>query len=266
MKGLIFDIKRYSVNDGPGIRVTVFFKGCPLTCQWCHNPEGIKRIPEEITRIDRVGELEYSRNETVGRWYEADEIIEEVLKDSVFINESGGGVTFSGGEPLLQSGFLYEVLEKCKQMGLHTAVDTSGQVPWEEIERIIPLTSLFLFDLKHADRDLHMKYTGSTNELILSNLRRLADTEARIWIRIPVIPGVNASDRDATEIMSYISGLRKGSVGRISLLPYHKSGSSKGRMLAGRINSEQFTVPGKELMSNLREIFAETGIEIKTGG
>jgi len=266
MKGLIFDIKRYSVNDGPGIRVTVFLKGCPLSCQWCHNPEGINPEPEEVTRIDSVGEIEFVRKETAGRWYEAEDVVKEVLRDSVFINESGGGVTFSGGEPLLQPDFLYELLKKCRERGLHTAVDTSGQVPWEDIHRIIPFTSLFLFDLKHAHSDLHKLYTGSPNELILSNLKMLAETGATIWLRIPVIGGVNTDEKNVIETSKIISELNHGRITKICLLPYHKGGTSKNSCLEVKRDNRIFKSPGKDELMKIKDILAGTGISIKTGG
>src|SRR5512133_1552316 len=167
MEGLIFSVKRYSIHDGPGIRVTFFMKGCPLSCMWCHNPEGISPLSETIVKTEKVGERAFSRNEDVGKFYTVDEILQILDKERVFMNESKGGVTFSGGEPMLQAEFLVRALKACKENGYRTAVDTSGYSSPENYKSVIPYTDLFLFDLKHLDDAKHIESTGVSNIGIL---------------------------------------------------------------------------------------------------
>jgi pyruvate formate lyase activating enzyme len=162
MKGLIFSVKRYSIHDGPGIRVTFFMKGCPLSCMWCHNPEGISPFPEYVIRSDKVGEKEFRNREEAGKYYSVENILEILEKERVFINQSKGGVTFSGGEPMLQFKFLLEALKACKENDYHTAVDTSGYSSEENYKSIIPLTDLFLFDIKHLDEARHIELPASS--------------------------------------------------------------------------------------------------------
>jgi pyruvate formate lyase activating enzyme len=174
-KGFIFDIKKYSINDGPGIRTTVFLKGCPLNCLWCHNPESRNMKPERISASSYSWNF-YSQScdpEIIGREASTNEIFGEIKKDIPFYEESSGGVTFSGGEPLLQINFLKSLLTICKTSGIHTAVDTSGYVPYANFETILSLTDLFLFDIKIVSEELHHKYTGVSNKLIMENLQKL---------------------------------------------------------------------------------------------
>ena len=188
MKGLIFSVKRYSIHDGPGIRVTFFMKGCPLACTWCHNPEGISRFPETINETDKVGIMEFSREEVVGNGYSTSDVIKVLEKDRIFIDESGGGITFSGGEPLLQTDFLVETLNSCKALGYHTAIDTSGYSSTKSFSSILPYTDLFLYDLKHIDNNKHIELTGVPNTRILENYKFLVQGGKDIMVRIPIIP------------------------------------------------------------------------------
>jgi pyruvate formate lyase activating enzyme len=172
LKGLIFDIKRFALHDGPGIRTTVFLKGCPLRCWWCQNPESIREFPETI----KVKSVSSSYNKfceeesTFGKEYSVDSLMEELIKDRIFYEESGGGITFSGGEPLVQYKFLSETLNRCKKNGLHTVIDTSGYAPIESFNEIYNMTDIFLFDIKMLNAELHRKFTDVSNELILRNL------------------------------------------------------------------------------------------------
>jgi pyruvate formate lyase activating enzyme len=166
-------------------------KGCPLSCWWCHNPEGISPEPETVEQIQKVGDKEFNVTEQAGKYYTADDVIGIMDKEKIFISESKGGVTFSGGEPMLQPEFLLEALRKCKSAGYHTAVDTSGYSKAESYKSILPYTDLFLFDIKHLDDTKHFQYTGVSNDLILNNLQLLLDSGKDIWIRVPVIPGIN---------------------------------------------------------------------------
>ena len=204
MQGLIFSVKRYSIHDGPGIRVTFFMKGCPLNCMWCHNPEGISPFPESVVRTDKIGEIEFSKNEEVGKYYSVENILEILEKDKVFINQSKGGVTFSGGEPMLQHEFLYEVLKACKSNGYHTAIDTSGYSSAENYKSIIPFTDLFLFDIKHLDCAKHVEYTGVSNVGILDNYRLLLESGKEIMVRVPVIPGYNDDPDDLEKLKQFL--------------------------------------------------------------
>ena len=204
MNGLIFSVKRYSVHDGPGIRVTFFMKGCPLNCTWCHNPEGISPYPETAIRTERVGEKEFSKNEEIGKYYTIENILEILEKERVFIEHSDGGVTFSGGEPMLQPEFLLEALKACKAKGYHTAVDTSGYSSAENYKSIMPFTDLFLFDIKHLDESKHVEFTGVSNKCINENYILLLNSGKDIMVRIPVIPGFNDDYDHLARLKSFL--------------------------------------------------------------
>ena len=217
--GIIFDIKKYAIHDGPGIRTTVFLKGCPLDCPWCHNPESKNPHPEKVS-------VQPSQKEkTIGRAWTVEEVIREVMQDLIFYEESGGGVTFSGGEPLMQIEFLTELLAASKTNGLHTAVDSSGCVAWEKLARILPWTDLFLYDLKIIDDDEHQKYTTASNVLILENLEKLTKSGIPLRIRIPLIPGITDTAQNIADLLQYLSGLKN--ITGIGLLPYNQLGEDK---------------------------------------
>jgi pyruvate formate lyase activating enzyme len=266
MKGLIFSVKRYSIHDGPGIRVTFFMKGCPLSCMWCHNPEGISAEPETVIRKNRVGEREFSNSEEVGKYYSVENILEILEKEKVFINQSKGGVTFSGGEPMLQFEFLLEALKACKANGFHTAVDTSGYSSAENYRAIIPYTDIFLFDIKHLDEFKHLEYTGVSNIGILDNYRLLSANAREIMVRIPVIPGLNDDEEHMQKLKQFIQSTKTGSLTKINLLPFHKIGSSKYKRFNIPYRMEGVEPPSKVMMQELKESLSETGIKIKIGG
>ncbi|MBK9390925.1 MAG: glycyl-radical enzyme activating protein [Bacteroidetes bacterium] len=266
MKGLIFSVKRYSIHDGPGIRVTFFMKGCPLNCIWCHNPEGISSLPEKVLRNNRVGGKTFQVEEEVGKYYTVKEIIEILDKERVFINQSGGGVTFSGGEPMLQFDFLLEALEACKKAGYHTAVDTAGYSQAENYKAIMPFTDLFLFDLKHLDDKKHLGLTGVSNMLILDNCRFLAREARSIMLRIPVIPGKNNDMVHMKAMRDFITKIENGNIFRISLLPYHKIGSMTYKRFGREWKMEGVEPPSGDAMRLLKEMFSETGLKVKIGG
>lgn len=266
MKATIFDIQRNSFVDGPGIRTTVFFKGCNLNCQWCHNPESQAAKPQilfykekctgcgrckDITTDDADFLCFHGAKEICGRDYTADEVMKEVLKDKAFYDNSDGGVTFSGGECMLQIDFLCELLKRCKENGIHTAVDTAGNVPWNCFEKILAYTDLFLYDIKLSDSDKHRQYVGTDNRLILENLNKLFKSGANVCIRIPIIGGVNDSVEEAEKIKAFLQPHKPL---KIELLPYHKLGMHKYEAL----NAEQheFAVPDETVMSRLRSMFA----------
>ena len=213
--GVVFDIKRGGVKDGPGIRTSVFLKGCPLRCAWCHNPES------QASEIQRA----VTTDEVCGREMSVEEVMEDVLRDAVFYRTSGGGVTFTGGEPMLQFDFLKELCAAARAAGVHVAVDTSGYAPWVQFAELAPLVDLFLYDLKCMDSERHARFTGVPNELILGNLRRLDAGGAKIWIRCPLVPGLNDSDTDLAAIRAFAGGLRN--MERLDICPYHPLGLEK---------------------------------------
>jgi pyruvate formate lyase activating enzyme len=266
MKGLLFSIKRYAIHDGPGIRVTFFMKGCPLDCWWCHNPEGKSSCRLTIDRIDRVGEREFRSEEEVGIEYSPGDIAESAGRDRVFMEHSGGGVTFSGGEPLMQPEFLVESLTLLKMEGFHTAVDTSGYASQETLKRVMQVTDLFLYDIKHTDTEVHRKFTGVGNELIISNLDMLLAEGKDVMIRIPVIPGVTADDAFMEDLRDFVERRNNGHIKEINLLPYHKTGSSKYRRFAldDRMVSASQVSNGK--LDEYIEILKPLGIQVKKGG
>jgi pyruvate formate lyase activating enzyme len=266
MKGLIFSVKKYSIHDGPGIRVTFFMKGCPLSCLWCHNPEGISPLQEKVILTNRVGDREFNNAEEVGKWYTVEDIMEIIDKEKVFINQSKGGVTFSGGEPLFQSEFLLEVLKACKSNGYHTAVDTSGYSSSENYYKILPYTDLFLFDIKHLDNAKHLEYTGVSNVMIQENFRMIVERGKDIMVRIPVVPGYNDDSENMQKLKQLLMTDKTNSVKKINLLPYHKIGSSKYKKFNVQNKMKGVMPPSKERMNELKEFFSETGIRVKIGG
>lgn len=263
MKGIIFDIKRFSVNDGPGIRTTVFMKGCPLRCLWCHNPESQDGGIAFCEKTRTLGNLTKTITEHVGSEMSVDAVMSEIAKDVVFYEESGGGVTFSGGEPLYQPQFLVALLTACKNRGIKTAVDTCGHADPNYFLEIINLTDLFLFDLKHPDSEHHFTFTGSNNMLIIKNLRLLLQAGANVIIRIPVVPGIN----DQPEIMQrFASELEGSGIKQIHLLPYHSMAKTKYARLNRKI---LFTPPEQQHESNindLKKIFTNAGFSTRIGG
>ncbi len=272
---IIFDIQRGSYVDGPGIRTTVFFKGCNLKCEWCHNPEGQSKnkqilfykdkctgcgkckqlCPNHFENCDLCGKCAlYCPNnakEICGREYTLDEVLHEILKDKEFFNASDGGVTFSGGECMLQVEFLLEILRKCKENGVHTAVDTAGNVPWKYFETIISYTDLFLYDVKCISDDLHKEGTGESNSLILENLRKLKEKNAEIIVRIPVIPEFNGSDYEMQKIAEFLNQL---SINKVELLPYHAMGEHKWIAIGKEL--KKFSIPSKADIDKFKKRFS----------
>jgi len=266
MKGLIFSIKRYAIHDGPGLRVSFFMKGCPLDCWWCHNPEG--KAPEQVSveRIDRVGEREFRTMELVGEEYTPLELVAKAEKERVFMEQSGGGVTFSGGEPLMQFEFLLDTLKEMKKAGFHTTVDTTGHASAERLRAIMPYTDLFLYDIKHLDPDIHKKFTGVSNDLILSNFDMLLNAGAEVQVRIPVIPGVTADKEFMEQLRQFLDKRKDKRIREIDLLPYHKTGSSKYRRFNLEDRMTAFNQISNGHLEEYVDILRPLGIRIKKGG
>ena len=274
----IFDISRSSFVDGPGIRTTVFFKGCNLRCKWCHNPESMspkpelmfyeekckgcgacaRNCPNELKTCSLCGKCAHyclsDARKLCGESYTVDELFTEIASDRAFYETSGGGVTFSGGECMLQVNFLTKILKKCKDEAIDTAVDTAGNVPWESFEKVLPHTDLFLYDIKLMNSALHREFTGADNKIILENLSRLLKVGARIWVRIPVIAGVNDNAGEMSKVNDFFKNC--GYPEKIELLPYHKLGESKLRALGKE--SLPFSPPTDEKLEELKAIFADS--------
>ena len=266
MKGLLFNINRFAINDGPGIRVTFFLKGCPLTCSWCHNPEGMNPEKEDIVRTNRIGSRSFSFNETVGYEISTLDVITILDKERVFLEKSGGGVTFSGGEPMMQFEFLIDALRACKSSGYHTAVDTSGHFPAEYLDPLMEFTDLLLFDLKHLDPHKHLKDTGVSNDQIILNFRKAVGGPSDIVIRIPVVPGFNDNEDHIGRLRKFITDNKTERIKAINLLPYHRIGISKYRNLKKEFSMGDISGPTEGEMNYMKEFFSGTGIKVKTGG
>lgn len=297
---LIFDIRRFSINDGPGIRMTIFMKSCPLACLWCHNPEGISadieklynkskcigcrdcvevcaRTAIELTREGIVTDRDLcvlcgqcadvcptKATEMSAQYYGIDQLMEMITREIPFMEQSGGGVTLSGGEPLMAAEFTFGLLEACGKMGIHRAVDTSGFVKQEVILAAAEKTELFLYDLKMMDTELHRRWTGVPNDLILANLKLLAQQDVDLIIRIPVIGGVNATVENAEASAAFIAGLAKMPLA-VQLLPYHVAGYTKYEKLGLSLDDHGFSVPGKDELDTIRKVFEGYGLPVMVG-
>lgn len=298
VKANIFNIQKFSVHDGPGIRTTVFFKGCPLKCTWCHNPESqnsgseilydknkctlcgncIKACQNNAIEIknnilttnmdkctfngDCIVCCINSARQIAGKEYTVDEVLEEVTKDRIFYKNSRGGVTLSGGEPLIYAEFVEELLMKLKEENIHTAVDTCGYADFKTIEKISKYTDLFLYDLKLIEDDKHILYTGVSNAIIIDNLRRLSITHNNIHLRLPLIEGINADEDNILKILKLIKDIN---IKKINLLPYHDIAMHKYEKL-GRRYSDSMKRPADEKLKRFREIFEKEGYKVKIGG
>lgn len=299
----VINIQKYSIHDGDGIRTTVFFKGCPLSCLWCHNPES-QRFQKEVLynaekcvgcfacvqdcpqkaihpgggfvltdckRCSACGVCTesclYEAREIAGKTYEVNELIRELEKDRMFYEQSGGGITLSGGEVMAQPmEYLEELVTRLHRLGYHIAVDTCGYAPYERFERILPYVDLFLYDIKAMDHEKHKELTGVGNALILENLKKLSNAGANIYLRLPLVEGKNAADDDVLAIIDFLKagGIR---VGQINLLPYHNTGKSKYARLNRAYEDDGMKTPPPERMEQLRQLFLNHNFtNVRIGG
>lgn len=300
IKGTVFDIKKYALHDGPGIRTTIFFKGCPLRCLWCHNPEGQAPQPEIFLKASRC--LKECREclpvceqraiskknnspvinrllciacgkcaeacpsgalEIAGKEMSVEEVMAEIEKDVIFYQESGGGISFSGGEPLLQVEFLDAILDGAKEKNIHTTVDTSGFASFASFEKIAGQVDLFLYDIKLLDDRRHKKYTGVSNKIILKNLKRLAKRRKNIIVRIPLIPEMNDDEENILSTAAFLQSLK--SISHISLLPYHAWGKEKYPKLDKAVCYGRTQPLPKESVEKTKALLVEQGFSVMTG-
>ncbi|HHU25377.1 MAG TPA: glycyl-radical enzyme activating protein [Bacteroidales bacterium] len=297
----LFDIKRYSINDGPGIRVTIFFKGCPLSCRWCHNPESrsfktekmynksrcigcsscVEICPEKALTLTSNGiQTDFTRctvcgqcalvcptnaMEMSGRRYSEEEVMSVILKETAIMDSSGGGVTFSGGEPLAFPQVLKSLLVRCGEEGIHRAVDTSGHADLSVMEDILPHTDLFLYDLKHMDADEHRKWVGVDNVTILENLQFIADSNKAYHIRIPLIEGVNTTDENISATIDFLTSLKRAP-DMVGLLPYHDIAAHKYEKLGKMYDDEGLSAPDDKRQLEILNTFIENGFNAVIGG
>jgi pyruvate formate lyase activating enzyme len=297
LPGLIFNIQRFSIHDGPGIRTVVFFKGCGLRCRWCSNPESWNAYEEIVTndlRCTRCGRCaqvcpvnaivvsETGRKldrglcnrclqcadvcptgalAATGKWMTVDEVMQEAAADELFYQNSGGGVTLSGGDPLQQWEFAVELLKACKGRGFHTAIETSGFAEWSILEKLLAYTDLVLYDVKHMNPEKHREGTGKTNELILENARKAA-AKRRLWVRVPVVPGYNDSEENLKETARFAKEI---GAAKVSLLPYHVWGASKFEKLGRKFTMGEVPAPTTEQIERYRQIVQAAGVMTAVG-
>lgn len=259
VKGALFDLKRYAIHDGPGIRTSVFLRGCPLNCWWCHNPESrcLAAVPEGQPGNGSRGSL-------TKQSVTPEEVVEAVARDVPYFDQSGGGVTFTGGEPLMQFEFLVELLKACRVRSIHTAVDTTGYAPSEKIRSIVDLVGLFLYDLKIMDDTLHQEHIGVSNRLILDNLSMLADLGCAIGIRVPMIPGITDTPENIDAICDFVKPMPQ--IDQISLLKYHHYFYHKVKdpdhvQRLGKLQPQT-----DEQMATVAHRFESHGLKVKIGG
>lgn len=300
VEGCIFNIMKYSIHDGPGIRTTVFMKGCPLSCLWCHNPESqmpkpqVMRFPGRCigcgscAKVCSTGAIFISEGkmiydmtkciscgkctevcyagamEKAGEYMTVEDAMKEIEKDMAFYEESGGGVTFSGGEPFMQPDFLKALLISCHRKGIHTTVDTSGFVKKDIIMELSQYIDLLLYDLKIMNDTIHKKYVGKSNDIILDNLKTLINMGKRIFIRVPIIPGINDQKENLEAMGRFLSGLR--GIEQINVLPYHDIAKEKYKRLNRKYSLSDLKAPSDERMKEIANKLMAYGFKVKIGG
>lgn len=255
-KGRIFDIQRYSIHDGPGIRTIVFLKGCPLRCRWCCNPEGQNYSIEEISLN--------GENKLYGKDITVEELLPKLIADEFYFRRSGGGITISGGECLTQPDFVPHILHACKDLGYNTAIETTGYASWETVDKYLEYTDYVLMDIKHMNSVKHREFTGVNNEIILKNARGIAESGVNLTIRVPVIPGFNDTHNEIRDIADFAASLPN--VSKLHLLPYHRLGESKYQGLGREYALHGIEPISKEYMNVLLATAKKSGIKCQIGG
>jgi len=299
-RGLVFDIQRFSLHDGPGIRTLVFLKGCPLRCLWCDNPESQNTEPEiaespircircgNCFHVCPTGAISPDRwfidrqkciqclkcvkicpsgaRDLIGKEMSVEEVMKEIRKDEIFYRQSRGGVTFSGGEPAYQPQFTTCILKDCKEERIHTAVETCGAVPWKQLVRLLKFTDLVLYDLKHANPDEHKRLTGKSNDLIIDNLRKIVTYKNKmnleVIVRIPLIPGCNDSKENILSIVEVLNSLNE--IKKVHLLPYHELGISKYEKLNRKYILKGTPRLTKNSLEEMKSLFTHKGLQTHT--
>jgi pyruvate formate lyase activating enzyme len=301
-QGLIYNIQRYSIHDGPGIRTTVFLKGCSLRCLWCQNPESIKSFPEvgyseikcakdyacvkacprkaiKIVReghpihIDRklcrickeytcVDACNNGALRLIGEYRTVEYVLNQIEQDALFYRNSNGGVTLSGGEPLHQPHFALNLLKECKEKGFHTALDTSGYADWAVLRETLPFVDLVLYDMKCFKRDDHLTFTGVSNETILQNLKSIASKmDTPVIARMPVIPGYNDSQENIIETAKFLKDI---GIKEVTLLPYHKLGTGKYKIVGKKYLLKEVEVPDEGHLKHLKQLIENYGLQCES--
>lgn len=296
LKGTIFNIQKFSITDGAGIRTLIFMKGCPLRCKWCSNPESMEKTVQimdvksncrkcgKCVTFCKVGAIipgtfDIDRNKCdlcgicaehcfseakkiVGKRMNVSECLEIIKRDVVFYNNSGGGITVGGGEPLAQADFVAELLRRCKELLIHTAIETCGYGKWESIEKVFSYTDQIFFDLKTLDSESHIKYTGVDNKIILENAKKVVDLGKETTFRIPIIPGYTDSKRDLLRIGSFIKSISKGKQNvKVEVLPYHNYGRDKYKWLGMRYSLESAIPLCEDDMIEYRKTLSSIGLD-----
>ncbi|MBN2165718.1 MAG: glycyl-radical enzyme activating protein [Marinilabiliaceae bacterium] len=265
MDGIIFNIQRFAIHDGPGVRTTVFLKGCPLSCHWCHNPESISPEIQFVQKHYPLNGKLICKDEPIGYKIKSNDLIDELMKDLLLMDESNGGVTFSGGEPLMQNRFLNEMLVLCRDRNIHTAVDTTLYSNFDVIQKIHSYTNLFLVDLKLMDDVKHNYYTGVSNQRVLENIIRLSQLKQPFRIRIPLIPGITDTIENINDSVKFLCDI-KTSVQGIDLLPFHNIAKAKYNRFNIAYRLQGFKEISEESVNNVKSIFESAGFNVKIGG
>lgn len=299
MESLVLNIQKYSIHDGEGIRTTIFFKGCPMNCKWCHNPESQSYSAEIMHNNEKCkkcgsciinckqkaiscenGLVVTNNNctacgectdiclnnarEKVGKRYTIDELMKEIEKDKMFYEQSNGGVTLSGGEIMTQNiEYIETLLKRCKRMGYRVNIDTCGHANFENFKIIIPYVDTFLYDIKHLDNEIHKELTGQGNELVLENLKKLSEAGAKLNIRMPLVEGINSDDLHIKKVIEF---LKKIKIWQINLLPYHNTGKSKYEKLGLIYEGDSYDAPSNERIEEIKVMFEKNNFLVKIGG
>ena len=279
VSGIVFDIKRYTLHDGPGIRVSVHLKGCPLSCWWCHNPESQSLLPQMLLRADRcigcrlcdgldeaasADVCPSGAREMCGVEMGVEATMREIRKERLFFEQSGGGVTLTGGEPLCQPDFCLALLQACRKEEIRTALDTCGFAPASVLLATVPVTDLYLYDIKHMDPQKHKQYTGVDNALILENLKKLGDAGAAINARMPFIPGINTDEENLRALGAFLAGVK--GVTQLNLLPYHSAAEDKHNRWDMEYRLKDVYVPTENMLQKAAETIRGYGIKTVIGG